>query len=169
MEELINKAKSFATSKHQGQKYGNHTYSYHLEEVYQLTCEAGLSISFQVGAYLHDVLEDTTATAEELKEEFNEEILKMVVCVSGFGKNRKERTQDIIDKLTQNPQYIDLKICDRIVNMRQSKLTNLKLYEMYCKELPKFEQLINLSSNYLQKIIEVEFRESQKINKFKCF
>ena len=158
MTNLINKAKDFAILKHQEQKYGNYPYSYHLDEVYKLVYESGLGIDCQIGAYLHDVLEDTVTTEKELKEKFGEEISKMVFCVSGFGKNRKERTQNIIDKLTQNPQYIDLKLCDRIVNMRQSKLTNSKLYEMYCKELPQFEPLISLGSICLQKIIANEFK-----------
>lgn len=168
MTNIINKAKDFAILKHENQKYGDYPYSYHLNEVYELVCEANLSDNLKMGAYLHDVLEDTSTTQKELAENFSEEISKMVFCVSGFGKNRKERTQNIIDKLNQNPQYIDLKLCDRIVNMRHSKLTNLKLYEMYCKELPQFEPLITLGSNYLQEIISNEFRNSNKINKIKC-
>lgn len=166
---LIHKAKDFAILKHKDQTYGDYPYSYHLDEVYNMVCEAGLNDNFKIAAYLHDVLEDTSTTQKELIQEFSDEISKIVFCVSGFGKNRKERTQNIIDKLTQNPQYIDLKLCDRIVNMRQSKLTNSKLYEMYCKELLQFEPLISLGSDYLQKIIENEFKSSSKINKVKYF
>ena len=45
---LIHKAKDFAILKHKDQTYGDYPYSYHLDEVYNMVCEAGLNDNFKI-------------------------------------------------------------------------------------------------------------------------
>ena len=78
-------------------------------------------------------------TKEELSKEFGNEIADMVFCVSGFGPNRQEKQKDIHIKLQTNVKSVNLKMCDRLANLRTSKLNKPKLFQRYCKEHELFE------------------------------
>ena len=162
MNKQIKEARDYAVIQHARQTYGIHNYEFHLDEVYQLVCEAGLNDNFKIAAYLHDILEDTQTTKEELRDKFNSEVAEMVYAVSGFGENRKSRTENIMQKLLDKTEYVDLKLADRIANMRNSQLNNPKLYNMYLKELPLFLEIAKRGNSYLVHILNNEFI-SQKI------
>jgi len=143
MEIDVNVVRNYAIKKHGDQKYGDKPYVYHLDKVYQVTVDHNLSPIIQIGAYLHDVLEDTDTTCADLKREFGlEDLVSMVYCVTDEpGKNRKERKRVTFPKIRSNPNAIALKLCDRIANVRaciESK--NKNLFNMYKKEQPEFER-----------------------------
>lgn len=163
MSDEILKSKQYAIEKHGNQKYGDKEYIYHLQQVHNLILEAGLDETYQKAAFLHDVLEDTNTSKKELEEYFGKETAHLVWCVSGFGSNRKERNQDIKKKLALYPEARNLKLADRICNMRESKIDNPKLYQMYLKELPEFKEMIIEANDYLIDILENEFNSSLKM------
>lgn len=68
-------AQQFATLYHSGQFYGEHPYTYHLSQVAE-DFEHG-SLLWQV-AWLHDTLEDTEATYEELEHHFGPTVAEAV-------------------------------------------------------------------------------------------
>lgn len=158
MNEKIQEAREFAITMHGKQKYQEHNYVYHLDQVYSLICEAGLDESFQIGSFTHDILEDTDCTYEKLAQKFDENIAKMSFSVSGFGENRKARHEDIKNKLTLHPEYVDLKMADRIVNMRNCVLfDNKKLLSTYMNEMDSFKEVFSLGNSYLKDIFAKEF------------
>lgn len=162
MIEIVKKARDFAIKKHGSQMYGENPYVYHLDKVYEIIINAGLGIDYQVAAYLHDCLEDTNTTKEELLELFNENVVNLVYSVTGEGINRKERKQSTLKKLNEFNDGISLKMADRLVNILESKNTNLKLYEMYKKEHNDYKYLFNLGNEYLKSELEKSLVEKNK-------
>ena len=110
---LISKAINFAVEKHssvknpdgtigQKRKGSNLPYIVHPIEVWQILRNNDCSVEAQVAGLLHDTLEDTKATPEEIKEAFGEEILSLVLTESeDKSKTWKERKQHTIDHLLE--------------------------------------------------------------------
>lgn len=158
MQEKIKKARDLAVEQHGDQLYNTHKYSYHLDQVYQLVCEANLDDDFKIGAFLHDTLEDTPLTYETIFKDYGKNVADMVLTVSGFGANRKEKHQDMKSKLSENLQYVDLKMADRIVNMRNCVLSNnTKLLNTYLKEMDSFKEVFIYGCDYYKDIFAKEF------------
>jgi (p)ppGpp synthase/HD superfamily hydrolase len=163
MQEKIKKARELAIVQHAEQLYNIHHYSYHLDQVYDLICEANLDEDFKIGAYLHDTLEDTPLTYEEISTDYGENVAQMVFTVSGFGANRKEKHLDMKNKLLDNLQYVNLKMADRIVNMRNCVLSgNTKLLNTYMKEMDSFKDIFSYGCDYYKDIFAKEFNYSLK-------
>jgi (p)ppGpp synthase/HD superfamily hydrolase len=100
------------------------------------------------------LLEDTKITKKDLENKFGEHISNMVECVSGFGENRKEKQQNIKSKMTLYTASIDLKMADRLANMRNSKIEKPKLYNLYCKEHEDLKIIFILGNQQLFSEIE---------------
>ena len=78
--ELIKKAYEFAAKAHEGQKRrSGEDYITHPCAVAEIVAEFGFDASTVVAAFLHDTLEDTPVTDDQIKTEFGEEILELVV------------------------------------------------------------------------------------------
>ena len=135
----VEKAREYAIRHHGEQMFGEQPYYYHLDMVHAIVVKFELGEEYEIAAYLHDLLEDTPITKEELNKEFGNEIADMVFCVSGFGANRQEKQKDIHIKLQTNVKSVNLKMCDRLANLRTSKLNKPKLFQRYCKEHELFE------------------------------
>lgn len=140
MNGLINKAREFATKAHGDQKYGKELpYAYHLEQVVLVARRYGLHEDVQVAAWLHDTLEDTDVTFEELMKEFGVTVFDLVNAVTNeAGANRKERHAKTYPKIRRDPSAVALKLCDRIANVSFSIERNDKIMELYVKEHDSF-------------------------------
>lgn len=115
------RARDYAMQMHGGQLYGERPYVFHLDAVAQLTFEYGLSPKFTIAAYIHDVLEDTSATPLELTVLFGREVSDMVYAVTGEGDSREAQRTSTVQKLKLRPGFAALKLMDRIANVEQSK------------------------------------------------
>lgn len=162
MKNKVLEARKFAIEKHADQKYGNHPYSYHLDMVYAIVCEANLGEDYEVAAYLHDSLEDTQTTKEEIKEKFGGHVAEMVCSVTGVGANRKEKKLNMIKKLEEFNPGINLKMADRLANMCQCKEDNQKKFDMYVKELNDYAELFSKGNEFLLTKLEM-FLPTQKL------
>ena len=83
----IKKAIQFAARKHHGQLRTAHTdeplpYVTHLFSVALLVAEDGADDDVIIAALLHDTLEDTSTTREEIVEQFNERVAALVESVT---------------------------------------------------------------------------------------
>lgn len=153
MNERILKARQFAIERHGNQKYGDLPYIYHLDMVYQIVLDAKLDEDYQIAAYLHDVLEDTATTKEELELLFGKRVTQLVNSVTGVGETRKEKKQSMLIKLKDFPDGIALKMADRYANMKES-LQIPKLFKMYESELADYLPLFENSNEYLLGLIK---------------
>jgi len=133
------KAQNLAEKAHRGQKYGNGPYTDHLDEVVRALKSGGYGDeASRAAAYLHDVLEDTATTSEELLAAgFDSDVVKAVeFCSDEEGPNRKTRKHltyarmaSLRDALvaTASPwEYkyvvlgIQVKVADRLANAERS-------------------------------------------------
>lgn len=127
-------ALDFAREKHAGQtrKFTKEPYIHHIVRVAgycKLYVEGNPSIIEQI-AYLHDVIEDTDVTHEDLQDLFIEEVADGVLELTNLyiksnfpGFKRYERKRKEIDRLAQCPKMIQqIKLCDRLDNVYQINL-----------------------------------------------
>jgi guanosine-3',5'-bis(diphosphate) 3'-pyrophosphohydrolase len=133
----------YAAEKHEGQRYGERPYTVHLAAVREVLRWAGFADGHPLATagWLHDVIEDTDATREEVAARFGEEVAGLVWAVTGVGKNRKERNESAYAKIRACPDAATLKLADRIANVEASAEVPEKL-AMYRKEWPAFRDAL---------------------------
>ena len=137
------RARDFAVRAHDKQMYGEDPYVVHLTAVHRVLVEGGYVGPILQAGWLHDVLEDTPTSPEELRAEFGDEVHDLVWAVTGVGKNRKERVASAYAKiraLLPNQCGAHLKLADRVANVERCvAYGNASLLSMYQKEMPSFE------------------------------
>lgn len=93
-----------------------------------------------LGAWGHDLIEDTRTSYNDVKEQLGQRAADIVYAVSNNkGKNRSERANDDYYtgiRLTQGAIFV--KLCDRIANVQYSKMTKSRMFAMYKKENDNF-------------------------------
>ena len=130
-------ARDFAVERHGAQRYGDHPYVVHLAAVRAVLRDFALAGDLGVAAWLHDSVEDTATTRDEIEQRFGPAVAALVWAVTGTGENRKARNQSAYDKIRQHPAAATLKLADRIANVEASATAPAKL-EMYRREWPGF-------------------------------
>jgi len=139
-------ARAFAVKAHGDQKYGTQPYSVHLDAVAELVADYGEEA--KVVAYLHDVVEDTDVTVDEIRTRFGERVAFCVCLLSDEpGVNRRERKARTNEKLTAIPSEYELvlvvKAADRLANLRESvKGADGSKLEMYRREHDAFREAV---------------------------
>jgi (p)ppGpp synthase/HD superfamily hydrolase len=140
------KAKEFASDAHEGQLYGEFPYTKHLNMVAFLVEPYGYDA--QVLAHLHDVVEDTNVTVDDIKNNFDSFIADCVELLSDPpGKNRKERKKLLNERLSKldSSKYLVLvvKTADRVANFVMCIVDkNISLFKMYQKEHEEFKKAV---------------------------
>lgn len=123
MTQLIDKAARFAAVKHDGQyrKGSNIPYITHPFGVAMILMEEKQSEKLIAAALLHDTLEDTEATEEELFRIFGEDILMLVKAASEPDKTLswELRKQHTVSNLTaHSTEELQLILADKLHNLR---------------------------------------------------
>lgn len=123
---LIIKAYNVADTMHYNQKrLSGEKYIVHPLNVAYLLCTYGFDYETICAALLHDTLEDTKYTKEELEKDFNINIANLVDGVTKMkntnflDKNEVNRLthQKIMNSITKDARIIAIKLADRIHNM----------------------------------------------------
>ncbi|RZN23508.1 HD domain-containing protein [Bradyrhizobium sp. Leo121] len=122
---LISEAAEFAAHRHTGMARkgrGNEPYINHLAEVANLLATAtdGADAELVAAGWLHDTVEDTDATREELAAKFSERVAALVVEVTDdmtLSKTQRRQKQ-IEDAPHKSPGAKMIKIADKISNTR---------------------------------------------------
>ena len=119
-EELYNLALRIAIRAHEGQKdKGGRDYVTHPNRV-AARCR---SLQAKTVALLHDTLEDTSVTVDELRGQgFPEEIIEAVEAVT---KRKGERYEAFIERLAGNPLAREVKMADLEDNMDIRRLEEI--------------------------------------------
>jgi (p)ppGpp synthase/HD superfamily hydrolase len=143
MTESVQRARDFAVTAHASQRYGDHPYVYHLD------CVAAVlkpySETTQIVGYLHDVVEDTDTTLEEILVAFGWPVSCLVGVVTDVpAPTRKERTVLTNEKLSgirdiRHLPALIVKAADRLANIQESaKGREGSKLRMYRKEHEAF-------------------------------
>jgi len=141
----VEAAKAFATAVHKDQKYGeDKPYVDHLGHVAEVLSRFKFdSEDLQVAAWLHDTVEDTDATIEQITLTFGHNVADLVGRVTNEpGKNRKERHLKTYPKIQASVDATTLKLADRIANVEVSVEDSSPQLQMYRKEHAAFKSLL---------------------------
>jgi GTP pyrophosphokinase len=85
--DLIYKAYDFAEKNHKGQfRKNGEPYVNHLFETAKILAQLGMTATTISAGLLHDVVEDTEVTLEELQKEFGQEIAFLVDVIPSWAK-----------------------------------------------------------------------------------
>lgn len=132
-------AKAFAELHHNKQQYGDLPYTSHLIRVHDILTTYGYSDEYLIAAWLHDIVEDTDVTIQDIEDKFSRTVANLVWAVTGEGSNRKVRNQSAYRKMQQYPASIILKLADRIANVEMCIDNNPAKFEMYYIEHDTFK------------------------------
>ncbi len=161
----LERALLVAEKAHVGQSYDIYPYIYHVKQVVRIAEELGYDEVILVASALHDVLEDTELSYNDIKKAFGEEVAEIVFAVTDeLGRNRKERKEKTYPKIRANWKATAVKICDRIANIEQSRNYNQKLFETYQKEHQHFVESLQNDEHPLQELQKGWKRLSEAVN-----
>ena len=125
--DLIRKAYIFAATSHDGQKRrSGEPYITHPLAVSNIIADMRLDVPSICAALLHDTVEDTAATYQDVETLFSKEIADLVDGVTKLGKlrfrNKQERQAESFRKMlvamSKDIRVILVKLADRLHNMR---------------------------------------------------
>ena len=125
--ELLIRAYRYAEEAHSGQKRASgEAYFIHPCAVAQILIELGLDSATVAAAFLHDVIEDTPVTEEDIRRDFGDEILRLVSGVTKLDKivfksreeEEAENFRKIFVAMAKDIRVIIIKLADRLHNMR---------------------------------------------------
>ena len=123
---FVTKAYVKARDAHRGQKrFSGEPYITHTIATAEYLAELGMGPTIVAAALLHDSLEDTEITAEELAEEFGEDVRDLVEGVTKLGhvryhgmKRHTESLRKLFAATSQDVRVMIIKLADRLHNVR---------------------------------------------------
>lgn len=140
---LIEKAFYLAQDAHKDQKReSGEEYIVHPFEVTCILAEMGLDTATIAAGLLHDVVEDTEYTYENIAKEFNVEVANLVEGVTKLGKiqfktkeeQQAENVRKMLLAMTKDIRVILIKLADRLHNMRTLKYMSVLKQKEKAKE-----------------------------------
>ena len=124
---LIRKAWEFCVQHHQGQmRASGEPYVIHPLEVAEVLAEMKLDSTAIAAGLLHDAVEDTPATSEQIETDFGDQVAHIVEGVTKIDKiqfaNREDRQAENVRKMllamVTDVRVVLIKLADRLHNMR---------------------------------------------------
>ncbi len=124
----IARAYAFAQEMHHGQRrYSGAPYYEHPVTVAGILADLRLDVDTVVTALLHDTVEDTRASFDQVREEFGEDVADLVDGVTKLGQvsrargaivNQAENLQKFVLAISRDSRVLLVKLADRLHNMR---------------------------------------------------
>lgn len=127
---IIEKAYNFANSAHEGQlRQSGDAYISHPLEVANILADLNMDNVTIAAAILHDVIEDTKFSYDDIKNDFGEEVAMLVDGVTKLGKLEYTTKEDLQAEnlrkmfiaMAKDIRVIIIKLADRLHNMRTLK------------------------------------------------
>lgn len=123
---LIERAYHFAEKAHEGHKrYSGEPYLIHLTAIAEQLAKMGMGPRTISAGLLHDTIEDTEITSEDIRQEFGDEILFLIEGVTKLSSVRyygTDRHNESLRKLfvatSQDIRVLIIKLVDRLHNMQ---------------------------------------------------
>ena len=145
--ELIRQAVDYAQEKHKEQKRKDGSpYIIHPLAVAEVVVEMGLDTDAVLGALLHDCIEDTDASHEEIARLFGESVAELVEGVtkltranfSSTEQAQMENLRKMFMAMSKDIRVVLIKIADRLHNMRTMQ------YQTPAKQISKCRETMDI-------------------------
>lgn len=126
-EEALRRAYEYASKMHEKQKReSGEPYIIHPINVAEILIEYHLDYTSIIAALLHDVVEDTTATLEDVRNLFGNEVAKLVDGVTKLTRiewnsvkiKQAENFRKLVLAMSEDIRVLMIKLADRLHNMR---------------------------------------------------
>lgn len=164
--EYFQTAINFAATWHaeQKRKYTGLPYLTHLVDVACLCSQVGLDSSTVQAALLHDVLEDTEATYDEVRSHFGVVVADRVLALTDCGKsvgNRAARKAVDRARLASSPFEVQsIKLADLIDNTRSIVQFDPDFAKVYLKEKRALLDVLDGGHPILREHAELAWRDA---------
>ena len=141
--QLLLKAYHYAEEMHKNQKRASgEPYFTHPCAVAEILIDLGMDTPSVAAAFLHDVIEDTPATADDIRKNFGDEILTLVEGVTKLDKIRFQTREDedaenfrkIFVAMANDVRVIIIKLADRLHNMRSLNFLSQERQQRIARE-----------------------------------
>lgn len=141
--ELIGKAYDKGRTLHEGQlRKSGEPYFIHPINVAIILAQLGMDDATLIGGLLHDVVEDTEYTRDELVADFGEEIALLVDGVTKLGSIKFESKEEVQAEnfrkmflaMSKDIRVLIIKLADRLHNMRTIEYMKPEKIEEKCRE-----------------------------------
>ncbi len=141
--EVLRAAYDYAQEMHKDQKRASgESYFSHPCGVAEILIDLGLDMPTVAAAFLHDVIEDTDATPDDVRRRFGDEIYNLVEAVTKLDKisfNSKEEDdaenfRKIFVAMANDVRVIIIKLADRLHNMRSLNYLSKERQQRIAKE-----------------------------------
>ena len=125
--EMLDKAYHLAERAHDGQfRRSGEPYICHPLHVAMLLVDLGMDTESLAAALMHDVVEDTSVTLDELESQFGADVAHMVdgvtkltkIKFSSVEEQQAENLRKMLMAMSQDVRVMIIKLCDRLHNMR---------------------------------------------------
>jgi guanosine-3',5'-bis(diphosphate) 3'-pyrophosphohydrolase len=123
--EAITRAYAVAEQMHEGQlRRSGDPYITHPLAVATILAELGMTAPVLIAALLHDTVEDTPYTLEQLREDFGDEVVQLVDGVTKLDKVKygesaqSETIRKMVIAMSRDIRVLVIKLADRLHNMR---------------------------------------------------
>jgi hypothetical protein len=143
-DDIVQRAKEFAIQAHTTivhlRKYTSAPYATHLENVVALVATVSDDPESLAAAWLHDVVEDTPVTIEDVEREFGRAVAGLVESLTDVSRpadgNRVERKHiDLVHLAHASPAAKTIKLADLIDNCRDICRNDERFALVYLKEM----------------------------------
>jgi hypothetical protein len=152
MDDLVKKARLFATEQHQRidqrRKYSNQPYDVHLKAVADIVSGISADQEMIAAAWLHDTVEDTSATIEDIDREFGSSVAALVeqmtdVSRPGDGNRAARKMLDLRHTAQACERAKTIKLADLIDNAQD-----------ITRHDPKFARVFNKEARALMEVLQ---------------
>ena len=181
--DAIDRAYALAEKSHSGQmRESGEPYIVHPLAVASLLVDLGMDTESVCAALLHDVVEDTDTTLEDIRKQFGEDVAQLVDGVTKLGKipfstveeQQAENLRKLLMAMSKDIRVMIIKLCDRLHNMRTieakaedrrraNAYETMEVYAPIAHRLGMSGIKEELQDRSLAQLDPVGYREAQKV------
>lgn len=160
MPDLVQRAMGYAIETHQRidqrRKYSNQPYSVHLEQVAKIVASITDDQEMIAAAWLHDVVEDTPATLDDIHHEFGASVAELVRELTDISKPKdgNRETRKAIDRkhiAMASDRAQTIKLADLIDNCKDITKHDRRFARVYLHEMKALLSVLNKADERLMR------------------
>src|SRR5918996_862104 len=167
--DLLERAYAYGAEAHEGQqRRSGDDFILHPLGVARILAELGLDDASIAAALMHDVVEDTDTSLEEVRAEFGEDVARLVEGVTKLTRiqfqsreqAQAENYRKMIMAMAQDPGVILIKLADRLHNMRT--IEDLAFQTLHPRKYTEIQAMVNQRRADREKFVEEAGKELRR-------